>query len=162
MAGTITKLILFLGLMFMVGCQTATSYYLGAVADADDIVPLENTGAQVQHWSDLYLAFDSTIQSHNQGSRLSGVMRYVDHAQMMYVRSARMTIRVFLLDAENRVVAYQTISGLFPGRTNEDSRFAVTFDDMAGAVAYTFGYEVTFIDDEGMGFRVWNLPQTGS
>ncbi len=156
----LTGCLLSLYVFLLVGCQTTTGHYLGAEAESGPVVPFAQAD-KTQTWQDLYLVIDSHFEQQQQGGRLTGVMRYADHVQMMYVRAGRLTLRVFLLDTDNRVVAYQTVSGLFPGSTVHTSHpFAVSFADIKGAVAYTFGYEATFIDDEGMAFQVWNQPRT--
>jgi hypothetical protein len=156
-----SSLFVFLFLLALAGCQATTGHYLGAVADADNIIRMASAEGEERRWQDIFLTIDSGLQWQNQNPLLVGQVTYSLHPQMMYQRATQVTLRVFLLDGDNRVVSYQSLPGIFPGRTDETTRFSLPLHYAERPVAYTFGYEVTFIDDEGLGSRHWNLPRTG-
>lgn len=161
MINSIVKSILLLSLLSLIGCQATSGHYLGAVADSDKIIRIHSAQAEEQRWQDIYLTIDSELRWQQQDPRLMGKVAYSRHPQMMYERADRVTLWVFLLDDDNRVVGYQPLPGIFPGSTDGTSRFSLPLQYAEHAVAYTFGYEVTFVDDEGSGYRSWNLPHTG-
>lgn len=147
-------------LLLLTGCRTTTGHYLGALADVEGTNILELKAPQSQHWQDLYLQVDSLLEQQGDEFYVTGHYSFAQHPQMMYTRAARFTLTLFLLDDHDRVVGYRTASSFAMLRTSDRMSFSVTLPIVADVSAYTFGYEVTFIDEDGVAHVQWHLPRT--
>ncbi|MFO7766315.1 MAG: hypothetical protein R6V33_07780 [Pelovirga sp.] len=161
MASTM-KFTLFLSLFLLIltGCRTTTGHYMGALADVEGTKKLAINALQSQRWQDLYLQVDSLLERQGDEFYVTGHYSFAQHPQMMYTRAAHFTLTLFLLDDHDRVVGYRTASSFGMLRTSDRMSFSVSLPIVADVSAYTFGYEVTFIDEDGAAHVQWHLPRT--
>jgi hypothetical protein len=104
---------------------------------------------------------DSRLVRVGEQYQMTGWLSFSLHSQMMYTRVANVELTLFLLDADNLVVDYRKATH-FKGLSSEDRvPFTVTLPLVDRAVAYTFGYKITLIDDEGLATTNWFFPRTG-
>jgi hypothetical protein len=147
--------------LFLSGCQSTTGHYLGALADEDavtEITPILDTR---QQWEELYVTVDSHLVRLEEQYQMTGWLSFSLHSRTMYARVADVELTLFLLDADNLVVDYRKATH-FKGLSLEDRvPFTVTLPLVDRAVAYTFGYKITLIDEEGFSATNWFYPRTG-
>ncbi|MCK5913496.1 MAG: hypothetical protein KAG12_06425, partial [Desulfuromusa sp.] len=65
----------------------------------------------------------------------------------------------FLLDENRIVVDYLEVVRTLSSNLEEKVSFSYNINLAEGVTALTFGYEGLFVDDDGMLFRVWELPK---
>jgi len=159
MARKFLKIALVFVVVALAGCQTTTDYYLGARANGGTIVRIPATDESGLHWQDLYLSVDYALVRQGDRLTLSGSFTFANSPRFVYKRVSDMKVKLFLLDAANRVVAYRDVGRTLSHDLEDDTRIKGEFTLPVSAVAYTFGYEGTFIGDEEDGFHVWKLPQ---
>lgn len=147
--------------VMLTGCQTSTGHYLGALADEDRVTDITPVLDAQQQWEGFYLTVDSQLRRQAGNYQMSGRLSFSEHARMMYVRVADVDLTLFLLNADNRVVDYRRATHFIGLRPDDRVPFTVTVPVSDQAVAYTFGYRVTFTDDEGGTSVNWHLPRTG-
>lgn len=141
------------------GCQATTGHYLGALADEDAVTEILPALGVQQHWEELYLTVDSELTRQAGTYQMSGWLSFSLHSRMMYARVADVELTLFLLDADNRVIDYCRVT-YFKGLSTEDRvPFMVTLPLADAAVAYTFGYQITLIDDERTSSTNWYFPR---
>ncbi len=156
-----TLLLLLVGLVFF-GCQTTTTYYLGAKADEKGVISLAAAQAGPQQWQDLYVTVDYSL--HRQGNRFSidGALSFSDHPKGMYTRVPDLKLKLFFLNKDMRVVDYLDVARTLSTSLDDKTPFSRTLDLKDDVVSFTFGYEGEFIDaDPEMPTRerVWKLPK---
>ena len=158
MMAKVKNVIAVFSLFLLAGCQASGAYYLGALADGEgEPVVVAVAQQQTQSWEDLYLVINSDLFTMDGQQQLSGTVEFSFHSQGMYGRVGSLDLRVFLLDVENRVVAYHPVMRFLGLSTRDQVSFRVILPETPNAVAYTFGYEATFADiDEAV--TTWNLP----
>jgi hypothetical protein len=156
------KWVVFCSLLVLLlnGCQT-TGHYLGALADAETVKEITPVLDIQQQWEEFYVTVDSNLTRLEDQYQMTGWLSFSLHSRMMYVRVADVELTLFLLDADDRVVNYRRVTH-FKGLSPEDRiPFTVTLPQVDHAVAYTFGYQITLIDDEGASSTNWYFPRTG-
>ncbi len=155
-----TILVAFLSVVIL-GCQPTGQRYLNAVADSALIFQLPASGGISLDWQDMYLKIDHQVTATAGALSVQGTIGYANHPQIMYARAQNLNVYLFLLDSDKRVVSYQQLSTLSRFSTQDTDSFKMDIPRPVKAVAYTFGYEVDFIEgepDSGM-TTVWNLPE---
>ena len=156
------KLVVFCSLLvlFLSGCQATTGHYLGALADEEAVTAIIPVLDTPQRWEEFYVTVDSQLTRQEDRYQMAGWLSFSLHSRMMYVRVADVELTLFLLDANNRVVEYRRATH-FKGLSPEDRiPFTVTLPMVDQAVAYTFGYQITLIDEGDLSTR-WYFPRTG-
>ncbi len=146
----------------LVACQPAGQHYLNAVADKSTVIPLPAMGASQSTWQDMYLTLDHRVTVSDKALSIQGKTKFSSHPQIMYARFQNLKVSVFLLDNNNRVVAYQQILHSGAGSVQDEDSFNLRLERPAGVVAYTYGYEVGFIEGEPDtgGALIWSMPAT--
>lgn len=147
-------------LIGLTACQAGSGHYLGALADRAGVIAIAPPLAGPQQWQDTHVIVESTLEQDERQYRFSGEVFFTFHSQAMYSRVTNATLILFLLDEADRVVAYQTLSRFMWQSPEERTPFSLTLDRVPGVVAYTFGYEATFVDDESVSYRQWSFPRT--
>lgn len=146
--------------LFLSGCQSTTGHYLGALADEEAVTAITPVVDAQQHWEELYVTVDSRLMREEDQYRMTGWLSFSQHSRMMYTRVADVELTLFLLDTDDLVVDYRKATH-FKGLSTEDRiPFTVTLPLADQAVAYTFGYQITLIDDEGVSTTNWFYPRT--
>ncbi len=158
---TLPLCLFFLFALFLNGCQTTTGHYLGAVAEDDGITEITPALDTQQHWEEVYVTVDSRLQRLEDQYQMTGELSFSQHSRMMYVRVADVELTLFLLDADNLVMDYRQATHFKGLSTDDRIPFTVTLPLVDQAVAYTFGYQITLIDDEGASSTNWYYPRTG-
>jgi hypothetical protein len=158
---TLPLCLFLLFLLVLSGCQTTTGYYLGALAQEDAVTQIAPVLDSQQQWEEFYVTVDSNLTRQAGNYQMSGWLSFSLHPRMMYVRVASVELTLFLLDAYSRVVDYRRATH-FMGLSPEDRvPFSVTVPMVDNAVAYTFGYQIVLVDDEGTSSSNWYFPRTG-
>lgn len=150
----------FLLLLFVSGCQTTTGFYLGALADEEAVTAITPVLDAQQRWEEFYVTVDSQLSRQAGNYQMTGWLSFSLHSQMMYVWVADVELTLFLLDADNRVVGYRRATHFMGLRPEDRIPFTVTLPLVDQAVAYTFGYQIRLIDDEGFSSASWFYPLT--
>ena len=159
MARKFLKIAFVFAVLLLAGCQTTTDYYLGARAAGGTIAGIPTTDKSGLHWQDLYLSVDYALARQGDRLLLSGSFTFANSPRIVYKRVYDMKLKFFLLDAANKVVAYRDVGRTLSHDLEDETRIKGEFTLPASAVAYTFGYEGSFIGDENDGYHVWKLPQ---
>jgi len=155
-------LLLYVGILsslFLGACQATTGYYLGALADEDAIAEITPVLDIQQQWEEFYVTVDSNLMRLEDQYQMTGWLSFSLHSRMMYVRVADVELTLFLLDADNRVIDYRKATHFKGLRLEDRIPFTVTLPLVDDAVAYTFGYQITLIDDEGLSSTNWYFPR---
>lgn len=155
-------LLIFLFSLMLVGCQTTTTYYLGAKADEADVIRLAAGRVDQQRWQDLYVVVDYSY--HQQGNRLDidGVLSFSVSSKINFTRVWDMKLKLFFLDQDLRVVNYLDIARTLSTNLDDETRFSRTLQLKEGVEFFTFGYEGSFRDDDPespSSEQVWKLPK---
>ena len=147
-------------LFSLVACQPAGQYYLNALADQTMVKPLPVDSETEVKWQDMYLDINHKISATESDVSIQGTVGFSNHPQIMYARAHDLKVSLFLLDGNNRVVAYRKILQSGKADPEEIESFKSHLQRPAGAVAYTFGYEVGFLEGEPDtgGTMIWTLP----
>ncbi len=151
----------FLGLMVS-GCQTTTTYYLGAKADGEGVVSLSAGGSDPQHWQDFYVTVDYYVSQEGEQLDIEGALSFSDNPKAIYTRVRDLKLKLFLLDRDRRVVTYRDIARTLSQSLDDKTIFSRALPLQEGVVAYTFGYEGSFVDNDPESpsvDRVWKLPE---
>lgn len=148
-------------LLLVSGCQTTTGHYLGALADEEAVTAITPVLDAQQRWEEFYVTVDSQLSRQSGNYQMTGWLSFSLHSRMMYVRVADVELTLFLLDADNRVVGYRRATHFMALRPEDRIPFTVTLPLVDQAVAYTFGYQIRLIDDEGASSTNWYFPRTG-
>ncbi|MDX2494357.1 MAG: hypothetical protein QNK27_05300 [Desulfuromusa sp.] len=143
----------------LLGCQTTTTYYQGAKADEEGVVTLSMGEVEKQHWQDLYVTVD--YSSKREGNRLGikGIVSFSESPKINFEIVRDVKFKLFLLDKDLRVVDYLDIARTLGSSLEDQLHFNKTIKLTDNIVAFTFGYEGSFIDDEWNSFSVWKLPK---
>ena len=155
-----TILVAFLSLVIF-ACQPVGQRYLNSVADPALVSPLPNVGSISLDWQDMYLNIHHQIAMSPANMSIQGTIRFANHPQIMYGQARSLKVYLFLLDSENHVMSYQQILTSGRSSTQDSDSFKMNIQRPTGVDAYTFGYEVDFLEsepDSGMA-TVWNLPK---
>jgi len=152
---------IFLFVLFVSGCLSTatTTYYLGAKADETGVVYLYEERAEQQQWQDLYVTVNYSFTRQRDQFNIDGLFSFSDSPKITYDTVYDVKLKFFLLDKDMLVVDYLDISRTL-GRDIEDN---VAFNQdlvlAENVVAFTFGYEGLFGDDEGNGYVIMKLPK---
>ncbi len=141
------------------GCQVTNSYYLGARVDKEKVFPLVQGTSSGQVWQDLNLTINYDLKVVPDAIAISGTVGFSGNPLVVYQQVSDMKVTFYLLDSNNRVVSYRQVSWVLSRDLEELTAFYKELKRPAEAVAYTFGYEGGFIDEEGWGHMVWSLPR---
>lgn len=154
-AASVVAIFLLLGM----GCQTTAKMYKGAKADPGDVLSdeLSSDGATV--WKDLYISLEATFKQQGDQLSLDGFWGFAAHPQLMFVRAKNFELKLYLLDRENRVLDYFTLSRSLAGDLDDQIKFSKEFTLPEGAVAASIGYEGRLIGERGEHDWVWKLPK---
>ncbi len=144
--------------MSLAGCQAATTHYLGAKADQQDVISLSAAAAQNQRWQDLYLTIDYSLERQGQRLDIAGSLAFSESPKVNYTQVVDMKLKLFLLDADMRVVDYREIARTLSTNLEDQTPFRQMFELKDNITAFSFGYEGSFRDDEFGGYKVWKLP----
>ncbi len=154
-------LFIFLGMIFS-GCQTTTTYYQGARADEVGVVSLSVGETDLQHWQDLYVTVDYNLNQNGEQLEIEGVLSFSDSPKAIYTRVWDLKLKLFLLDKDMRVVSYLDVARTLSNSLDDKTKFNRTLQLQKDVVAFTFGYEGSFIDDDPESPStdyVWKLPK---
>ncbi|WP_321389848.1 hypothetical protein [uncultured Desulfuromusa sp.] len=155
-------LLILCGGLILSGCQTTTTYYQGAKADAVGVVSLVPVPVGQQKWQDLYVTVDYNLNRSGDNLDIDGVLSFSDSPQITYSVVRDLKLKLFLLDQDMRVVDYFDVARTLSHRLDDETTFSQTMKMRPGVVAMTFGYEGAFTenDPEGpSGQTVWRLPK---
>jgi len=145
----------------MTGCQGTSGYYLGAQADAARVVSLPAETSHGLVWQDLNLTIPYDLKVDSGSVTVSGKIGFSGNPQVVYQRVYDMKVKFYLLDKDNRVISYREVARVLNYGLEELTDFKAEVKRPENAVAYTFGYEGIFIDEDQMSYQVWNLPKVG-
>ncbi|MCK4503763.1 MAG: hypothetical protein KAU22_12075 [Desulfuromonadales bacterium] len=162
MRNNLSILLLFLISMVMYGCQTTTTYYQGAKADADGVVSLLAGKIEQQQWQDLNVTIDYNLSNNGDNLEIEGTLSFSASPKGNYNRVDDLKLKLFLLDRDMRVVTYKDIARVLSYNLDDKTAFTKTLQLRKGIVSYTFGYEGRFVDDDpesSSSARVWMLPK---
>ncbi len=143
------------------GCQATGTYYLGAGVERKARLPVADAAQSAMRWQDDYVIVDFDLSREPTALTLSGTVDFTDFSRIMYVWAHGLKMQMFFLDADGRVVTYAEI---LPQRGRDVSRaytFSLTLPQNVTFSSVFFGYETTFVDDEGSGSLVKNWPAVG-
>lgn len=146
----------------LLGCQTTTTYYQGAKADEKGVVNLSMGQFEEQRWQDLYVTVDYSFDRQGDQFDIDGALSFSNSPKGNYTRVGDLKLKLFLLDKDMLVVSYLDIARVLSNSLDDKTKFAQALEIQEGVVAFTFGYEGTFIDDDPESSstdRVWKLPK---
>ena len=149
--------LLFLPVFF--GCQTTTTYYQGAKADSKGVVRLAVDRIENQRWQDLYVTVDYSFDRQGDQFNIDGLFLFSISPKINFERVRDLKLKLFLLDKDMLVVDYLEVARTLSIILDEEISFSHDLRLAENVVAFTFGYEGSFIDDEWNGFTVWKLPK---
>jgi hypothetical protein len=149
--------LLFLGLL--TGCQTTTSYYRGASAEEMNTVALAADQVGEQSWQDLYLRVDYSLERTAGQLTIAGEFTYTQTTRTVYQLVHDLKLKLYLLDAEMRVIDYRQIARSLGTGLESRTPFREQFDLSEEVTAFTFGYDGVLIDDEKGAEMIWKVPQ---
>jgi len=155
-------LLIFLFSLMLVGCQTTTTHYLGAKADEVDVVSLAAGQVDQQRWEDLYVTVDYSYERQGNRFDIDGALSFSDSSKINFNRVRDMKLKLFLLDKDMRVVDYLDIARTLSVSLDDETTFARTLELRETVVAFAFGYEGSFRDDDPespSSEQVWKLPK---
>lgn len=145
-------------LISLTACQTIPGPFPGAQAEAGRIIRLDMAGAEVQQWQDLYLTIDSGLREHPGHSLLTGKIQFSIRPQALFRYVSEVTLWVFILDENNRVLSFQAVPRTTGHQLDDVVTFSTDLQVSHNAVAYTFGYDASFLDDQGIYNRYQSFP----
>ncbi|MFK5927244.1 MAG: hypothetical protein QM483_11485 [Desulfuromusa sp.] len=152
-------LLLFLLAPLFFGCQATTTYYQGAKADSQGVVRLAVDQVENQRWQDLYVTVDYSYDRQGDQFNIDGLFSFSFSPKINFERVRDLKLKLFLLDKDMFVVDYLEIARTLSTSLEDQISFSYKLDLAENVVAFTFGYEGSFIDDEGSGFTIWKLPK---
>ncbi len=157
---TILSILFFSFALF--GCQTTatTTYYLGAKADAKEVINLSAEQTQ-QRWQDVYVAIDYSYTRQGNQFDLDGLFSFSESAKINYQAVNRFKLYLYLLDKNMRVVEYREILRVLGYNIEDQDKFNAHFTLDEKVVAFTFGYDGMLREDEGLSHPIWKLPKRG-
>ncbi len=145
----------------LLGCQTTTTYYLGAQAEPDEVVSLSPWNAGPQHWQDLYVEVDYYLTFDGEQLDIEGTLSFSDSPQVNYTRVMDLKLKVFLLDKDLTVVSYRDIARTLSGQLEDETDFRGVLPFPNSAQFLTFGYDGSFEDNDPESpstDSIWKLP----
>jgi hypothetical protein len=145
--------------LFLVGCQASVGYYRGATALPETIVSLVGQGEDAQRWQDLYVVIDYKFNEKGGQLEIEGVFDFADFPQGLLLFSRFFELRLFLLDKNNQVLDDHDLIWASGFVQNQRTPFKKTIPIPQNAVAVSFGYTGTLVDEDGAHEQVWKLPQ---
>ena len=147
-----------LGLLMLAGCQATTGLYHGARADAETVVELPDGKQSGQHWKDLYLQVDYSLQRDADRLTIKGSFSYTQSTKTIFQQVHDLKLKLYLVDSEQRVVAYREVARALGNRLDNRISFSEVFDLPPGVTGMTFGYEGIMLNEEKRGEMIWKLP----
>ncbi len=159
MLGRNTLLVLLV--VFLSACQAPLTHYMQARVDAGQAYVLADNVVNGV-WQDMYLTVNYQVDNSADKVSVHGTFSYADHPRAMYNLVQDMKLKFFLLDAQQRVVAYQEVGRALGKGLDEVSNFAATFTKPVTATGFAFGYEGGFIDEDKNLYSVYELPKTAA
>lgn len=155
-------LLALIAVLFLSGCQATTGYYSGADATDMMTVRLADATAQEQVWDDLYLRVVYNLQQSADQVEINGNLTFSDSARTNYSRVKDLKLKLFLLDADMRVVAYDDIARTLSYSIEEETSFKRVLPLEQDVVALAIGYEGFLFGggfDAPGGQPIWELPK---
>ncbi|MCW8858757.1 MAG: hypothetical protein OQK97_03510 [Deltaproteobacteria bacterium] len=156
-----TGFILLFGLLLL-GCQPATTtYYKGAKAFGMESVSLV-TPIDQQRWQDLYVTVDYSLSRSGDSLDIEGALSFSNNPKVMFTQVRDLKLKLFLLDKEMLVVGYRDIARTLSTDLEDETKFKKTLKLTDDVVAFTFGYEGSFVDNDPENSSsdiVWKLPK---
>lgn len=154
----------FLGLS-LVGCQpVATTHYLGAKAVDMEVVSLADVRTEPQHWQDLYVTVDYRLGNKKEKILdIDGALTFSESVKANFTHVQDLKLKLFLLDKDLSVVDYLDIARTLSNNIEDETTFSKTVKLEKNVVAFTFGYEGSFVENDPTGSSVrsvWKLPRT--
>lgn len=155
-------LLALIAVLLLSGCQATTGYYRGA--DAADMMTLRlaDAVAQEQVWEDLYLRVVYNLQQNADQVEINGNLTFSDSARTNYSRVKDLKLKLFLLDADMRVVAYDDIARTLSYSLEETTSFKRVLSLDRSVVALAIGYEGILAGggfDAPGGQAIWEMPK---
>lgn len=147
-------------LLLLSACQATTGYYRTALAKPETVVPLSTETTEMQQWQDLYVDIKYTIRNAGGQQLIEGSWEFAGYPQTMMVRVRDFKLKFFLLDQQNRVLDYFDLAWVTGSQLKRTMEFRQAFSAPEGTVAASFGYEGSFIDEDGGGEWAEKLPRT--
>lgn len=141
------------------GCQATTTYYQGAKADSKGVVRLAVDQVENQRWKDLYVTVDYSFDRQGDQFNIDGLFSFSTSPKINFERVQDLKLKLFLLDKDMLVVDYLEIARTLGNSLDDEISFSHDLRLAENVVAFTFGYEGSFLDDEMIGFNVWKLPK---
>lgn len=158
-SNTMRIVIIALSMWLLTGCQTTTSYYRGASAEEMNVVNLGADQAGEQSWQDLYLQIDYSLQRAAGRLTITGEFTYTLTSRTVYQRVHDLKLKLYLLDAEMRVIDYRQVARSLGNSLDRRTPFSEQFDLDEQVAAFTFGYEGLLVDEENLHEMIWKVPQ---
>ena len=150
----------FLFALLVSGClSTTTTYYLGAKADETGVVYLHEEQVEQQRWQDLYVTVDYSFTRQGDQFNIDGLFSFSDSPKITYDTVYDAKLKFFLLDKDMLVVDYLDISRTLGRDIEANVEFNQDLVLAQNVVAFTFGYEGLFGDEEGYGYVFMRLPK---
>lgn len=146
----------------ILGCQTTTTYYQGAKADAEGVVSLAPGRAESQRWQDLYVTVDYSFDQQGSQLDIAGDLSFSNNPKALFTRVWDLKLKLFFLDKDMRVVHYLDIARTLSNSLDDKTEFSRSLQLQEGVVSFTFGYEGSFVDDDPESpstDQVWKLPK---
>lgn len=156
--------LLLLAGLSLAGCQPApTTHYLGAKANNLDIVNLGADQTGPQHWQDLYVTVDYRLDRKAGTLDIDGMLSFSDSVKANFTRVEDLKLKLFLLDKDLSVVNYLQLARSLSYSPEGETHFSKTVKLDKNVVAFAFGYEGSFSENDPTGSTVrpvWKLPKT--
>ncbi len=152
----------FLSGVVLFGCQTTTTYYQGAKADEEGMVSLSLGQVEKQRWQDLYVTVDYSFKQQADQIIIDGTLSFSNHPRLLFTRVWDLKLKLFFLDKDMRVVSYLDIARTLNNNLDDKTKFNRTLEVQEEVVAFAFGYEGSFVDDDPESSstdHVWKLPR---
>ena len=145
--------------LMLAGCQSTTGYYLGAKAEQETVTLLQDAVAAEQHWQDLYVNVDYSVQQRGTLLVTEGVFTFAGYPQLNLTQVHDFKLKLFLLNRDNIVIDYFDIYRTLGQSLRVAMAFKKSVEISPEVTALSFGYEGEFIDDIGARDVVWKLPK---
>ncbi len=144
-----------------VGCQATKTYYLGAGVERSARLPVAEAGQSAMRWQDDYVIVDFDLTRETTSLTVAGTLDFTDYSRIMYVWASYLKVQIFFLDVDGKVVDYAEILPQRGRDVSKKHKFNLSVPQNVAFSSVSFGYETTFVDDEGSGSMVKAWPTVG-
>jgi len=122
-----------------IGCTPVAELYQGKPVDANDIVWLKPAGTGAGNWQTFDMSIDYQVAQDNGLLEVSGQGRLSQHYQLVYQKVRFLTVYLFLLDGDGRVLETVELP-VFLGHTEDTFDFKRHLNITDLTKGLSFGY----------------------